>query len=555
MAATTFSGLASPPPSLDIFKTASTYGHQLSGPEAYRPPSVLTPLSPPGSHSEDPISASALKISLPSLEYPQRSSGQFWPGQSVSQASAGVPLHSTLPTPPTHSTETFQAPKREEPYNMAAVLPPQGAASHAPTLNAGSSLTSRRTATSNLPGPLELPVNSFSTKFNSSLSNGAISTIPQQQTPSSISNLLTPPSNIGGDSLSPISSGSTSASNPAANGGQPYTPNGYWPSGQGLTPYMSGGTGTTPQPQPSRQEWPGTGLHFPPSQGRFAPSLQSLMRTNPGSPNANEPSQPSYDLGALPPYPHSMSQPSTPAHVAAAQQQSNMAAAYSAISSPGPLSSISQTSPPASADGAYPARLPPAPNFYASSQPSQTPQSAHFPPYTTAPSPAQSALAHNPAGGHRLSPVSAPVTASIPPFPRASYPFGVPPGAAAAGGPLMHGMHSPGSPLGLMGAAPSPGLMGHPFNSGQAAAAQMHHHLYVGPHGPGGPHGPPPGDRPFKCDQCPQSFNRNHDLKRHKRIHLAVKPFPCGHCDKSFSRKDALKVSDALRTKSYEQGS
>lgn len=49
-------------------------------------------------------------------------------------------------------------------------------------------------------------------------------------------------------------------------------------------------------------------------------------------------------------------------------------------------------------------------------------------------------------------------------------------------------------------------------------------------------------DRPFKCDQCPQSFNRNHDLKRHKRIHLAVKPFPCGYCDKSFSRKDALKV-------------
>jgi len=48
--------------------------------------------------------------------------------------------------------------------------------------------------------------------------------------------------------------------------------------------------------------------------------------------------------------------------------------------------------------------------------------------------------------------------------------------------------------------------------------------------------------RPFKCDQCPRSFNRNHDLKRHKRIHLAVKPFPCGHCDKSFSRKDALKV-------------
>ena len=49
------------------------------------------------------------------------------------------------------------------------------------------------------------------------------------------------------------------------------------------------------------------------------------------------------------------------------------------------------------------------------------------------------------------------------------------------------------------------------------------------------------GERPFKCDQCPQSFQRSHDLKRHKRIHLAVKPFPCPSCDKSFSRKDALK--------------
>lgn len=49
-------------------------------------------------------------------------------------------------------------------------------------------------------------------------------------------------------------------------------------------------------------------------------------------------------------------------------------------------------------------------------------------------------------------------------------------------------------------------------------------------------------DRPYKCDQCVLSFVRNHDLKRHRRIHSATKPFPCSYCGKGFSRKDALKV-------------
>ncbi|KAL1919376.1 uncharacterized protein VTP21DRAFT_2069 [Calcarisporiella thermophila] len=48
-------------------------------------------------------------------------------------------------------------------------------------------------------------------------------------------------------------------------------------------------------------------------------------------------------------------------------------------------------------------------------------------------------------------------------------------------------------------------------------------------------------DRPYRCDKCPQSFTRNHDLKRHKRIHLDVKPYPCEFCGKPFSRRDALK--------------
>lgn len=50
-----------------------------------------------------------------------------------------------------------------------------------------------------------------------------------------------------------------------------------------------------------------------------------------------------------------------------------------------------------------------------------------------------------------------------------------------------------------------------------------------------------PDDRPFACDECDHAFHRNHDLKRHKRIHLEVKPFPCNWCEKRFTRKDALK--------------
>lgn len=52
----------------------------------------------------------------------------------------------------------------------------------------------------------------------------------------------------------------------------------------------------------------------------------------------------------------------------------------------------------------------------------------------------------------------------------------------------------------------------------------------------------PLADRPFKCDRCPSGFARNHDLKRHLRMHLKIKPFSCGQCRKGFTRTDALKV-------------
>ncbi|KAJ5101173.1 hypothetical protein N7456_007225 [Penicillium angulare] len=117
-------------------------------------------------------------------------------------------------------------------------------------------------------------------------------------------------------------------------------------------------------------------------------------------------------------------------------------------------------------------------------------------------------------------------------YPRQPWPsYSLP----AMNGPVMTNVHSPNSPMAMMGGM-QPGILPG-FNSGHVANTQ---HLFGGHMPPHGMPAPAP-DRPFKCDQCPQSFNRNHDLKRHKRIHLAVKPFPCAHCDKSFSRKDALK--------------
>ncbi|KAL1891758.1 transcriptional regulator of sulfur amino acid metabolism [Sporothrix stenoceras] len=146
-----------------------------------------------------------------------------------------------------------------------------------------------------------------------------------------------------------------------------------------------------------------------------------------------------------------------------------------------------------------------------------------------------------------------------------SHPGSAPPHSPGLSGPLM----SPGGQMALVS------NMGMPYGSGSGSPGSGpgggfmsgrgrpllyshnslhthypnphqigHHHLPgilggKGHHGPGGPSGI--HERPFKCDVCPQSFNRNHDLKRHKRIHLAVKPFPCNYCDKSFSRKDALK--------------
>ncbi|KAF9023949.1 hypothetical protein BDZ89DRAFT_1069485 [Hymenopellis radicata] len=47
-------------------------------------------------------------------------------------------------------------------------------------------------------------------------------------------------------------------------------------------------------------------------------------------------------------------------------------------------------------------------------------------------------------------------------------------------------------------------------------------------------------ERPYRCTSCPASFVRNHDLKRHVKLH-DKKAWKCSGCDKIFSRKDAIR--------------
>lgn len=46
-------------------------------------------------------------------------------------------------------------------------------------------------------------------------------------------------------------------------------------------------------------------------------------------------------------------------------------------------------------------------------------------------------------------------------------------------------------------------------------------------------------ERPFRCARCPAAFARNHDLKRHERLH-EDRAWQCTGCAKAFSRRDAL---------------
>ena len=465
---------------------------------------------------------------MPFLDYSHPSRGQYWPGPNLTTPPYVASQLQSLPTPPSSEAGRPSGLSQEQTVNVAAAVahPTQMHPGPDP-LGAPSSFTARRPNASNL-GTFELPPPPLSSMHKYPSFNTINASQPSQApaTIASVGNLLTPPSNLPGDGLSPVSGVTTSSSN-STQGMPPYTPNGqyvYSPPNQG-----PGTWGYQPGSQQQQQQ-----QSYAPPRGMFSPILYSNSRGNQGSLTSREGlPPPPYEL---PPFPTSgpMAAPST-LPTMSAQQQHHQAMNNAMMNAQTPVStSATQPSPVHAQEQFHHGQRPPPTPTYYGSQPSTTPQQPSFP-YSTGPSPTQQSPIS--AGGpiSRMSPANSqgPVSSLQSAPSQSPHSYQRPFGSYPLPGPVLSNINNPNGQLALVGAMPHGMMSG--FNSGHAASMQ---HMYG--HHPQQQQAS--NDRPFKCDQCPQSFNRNHDLKRHKRIHLAVKPFPCGHCDKSFSRKDALKV-------------
>lgn len=388
----------------------------------------------------------------------------------------------------------------------------------------------RRSATSNLPN-FQLPTTDLNPKY---------SYAPQSQisqsAPQNVGSVLTPPGGLGADGVNAIPGVNSGSSQNSSNGASGvYNPSGYWPPPAGLTPQfslMSGQPIPSPLSQTQNNMFPG------PGRGLYSPTGNN----NFGQQNRNMNS--SVDEN-LPPPPHKLNFPPFPTGLSSggpgpmtlptlAQQHQNQQP------QPGQQHNLQQQMSQDSqqqqqqamqnSNDQYGPRPPPTPTYSYGS--SSTPQQSTFPAFTQA-TQAQCSPITSGAPINRISPLTAnhPNTMQPPPNNLSTYrPFNNQYSLPGLSNPLMphnnlHGIGSQPLMMGQVGVS-MPYI---PMHSGQMYG--MH---------PG--NGANTQDKPCKCDQCPQSFNRNHDLKRHKRIHLAVKPFPCEDCEKRFSRKDALKV-------------
>lgn len=484
----------------------------------------LPPLTPP--KDDFSLDSTSLK-SISSLDHSRLQIAQHWSGLNSPPDSLGQSTPSTFYTPSSTDGDCFKPsrPPVSPASNVAAVaVRSMGMGTAFDALNNPGGLINRRPAASGLAGQFELPpVSQFSNNYSQprfpSLAN--VGGLQQMPASASLGNLLTPTSNQAPDSLSPVSSGLNSSSTPTNPGMPPFTPSFF---GSGSTP-NGFGAGYPPQ------TWQGTSS-FTGNRGMFSPSLGSMVRNGNNSPSTGYlPPPDDISSGHLPPFQTSLPMSGATSVATSGGEQRAMSAGMVPNSSTGPAPT--QSSPAHTQEGF--SRPPPTPVMYGGSQPSSNPSNGHYQGSYSGPSPVQQSPHSMSGAGSRISPpVSQSPLSNQPPhfvrYPNPSYSL------PAMPGPIMTNVHSPGHQMSMMGNAQSGMIPG--FNSGYAANAA---HMYAAP-GQSHPAQAANNERPFKCDQCVQSFNRNHDLKRHKRIHLAVKPYPCEWCDKSFSRKDALKV-------------
>lgn len=361
-------------------------------------------------------------------------------------------------------------------------------------------LNSRRPAAPSLPS-FELPPPPYTLGgTNKYPSQPPASHPPATQPPANVSvgNLLTPPAtNQSGEATA------TSHTLAPSTGGSSDLPPTYWPS-----PYGTGPQTWANPAYSARNSYSPSGMVGRPASMTSPPTSDGLTHHH-------------FEAPPLASYPQALPAPPSSLPPNGAHPATMGLYAPGAATSPAPLPSNDPYTPKGPMYGA--------PSHMSSPHQGYSPMYGGPPPIGAAGlgiHPSARMPAQSPTGQPHLG------------FPRQPWPsYSLP----AMNGPVMTNVHSPNSPMSIMGGMQPQLLPG--FNSGHLANA---HHMYGGhPSSHGIP--APAADRPFKCDQCPQSFNRNHDLKRHKRIHLAVKPFPCAHCNKSFSRKDALKVCVILR--------
>ncbi|KAI1411448.1 hypothetical protein F5Y13DRAFT_201018 [Hypoxylon sp. FL1857] len=260
------------------------------------------------------------------------------------------------------------------------------------------------------------------------------------------------------------------------------------------------------------------------NRGIFSPHGQAYPQSSPAT--ADGLPAPTYDSRSSP-FPHHTLGGGVGPSTLLSQPQSHQSLQNSMMNSGHTQGSQPPTPSTTASQDSY-SRHPSTSSYFppsSSSTPHQPSFSSFSSNHTSPPQPSPTTTGGLPRAIPSLSPQQQHSPMQAPHYQRPTYSYGVP-------GAVLSNVTNPGGALHIMhGSIPTMASHYNPHPHGLLGPPPMYAH--------GGAN--TQQDRPFKCDICPQSFNRNHDLKRHKRIHLAIKPFPCNFCDKSFSRKDALK--------------